>query len=944
MNAMDYRPSRIALAAGLAGVLLWAATLVEVRPAHAAATGKVQGKIVGTDTGEPIGFADVLLIPADTTLRKVGALTNADGTFLLEAAPGRYTIQIRALSYAVKRTEGIVIEAGGLTPFSTGLAPEAILQKEVVVEAKARSNTEASLLSARKRAAAVGDAISAEQVRKSPDKDAAEVLRRVTGLTVSDGKFVYVRGLGERYSSTEVDGVRIASPDQNRRVVPLDLIPAKLLESIVVQKTYTADRPGEFGGGDVQVRTRDFPGKRSFAFSLSQDFVEDLTFGGFQTYESTNADLFGYGAHARRIPDEVFQVAGARKLVLSGNPAMGFTKSTLAALEKSFDNVWTPTTTRALPNGGYAAAYGDELRLLGRPLGLVASANLTRGRDEQQENQKFYEADWTQRYSYDVDRSTETVALGAMGAIAYRFNPRHTVHLRGLYTHNADDEVMTYQGPDHNRTNPYTGADLVHRVTRFTYLERGITSLSLEGSDEFSSLLATHLNWRVDHSEAQRLQPDRRETTFDRLGSYDGYGNYVETWGLGAQGTREYGDLLDRGWGGALSAAVPYRLGGLGNGKAVLGFDLQDKKRRSYYRRFNFLADVNETIYGSPPPAEPLFGQDSVYVDEGTLDQDNYHATSRVTAGYVSLDVPFGRSLRGTFGVRAEHGVQDVVSYDLFDRSRITAQGGFDRVDWLPSGNLTWAMTGAINARFAASRTLSRPDLNELSPTPTLAYVAGYMVGGNPHLDRALIDNYDVRLEAFPGLSEVLAAGFFYKDLHHPIEQTIQEGTPPILTPRNSEAGHNLGVEMEARAAMGRLWQRLNRLALNTNAALISSQVHVRPSEANAAEHPLQGQASYVMNAGLGYSFFGGHGDANLMFSAAGKRLRVLGYKPMPDIYDQPAATIDATIAMALGGASRIKLSARNLLDPRIVSLQGDREITTYRRGRVFAIAYTYGS
>ena len=267
-------------------VLAAALALLAALPNAAGAqtrTGKVQGKIVSTDAGEPLGFADVLLIPADTTMRKVGGLTNADGTFLLEAAPGRYTIQIRALSYATKKVEGIVVEPGGLTPFTTALVPEAIQQEEIVVEAKARQNTEAALLSARKKAASVGDAISAEQVRKSPDKDAAEVLRRVTGLSVSDGKYVFVRGLGERYSSTEVDGVRLASPDQNRRVVPLDLIPARLLESIVVQKTYTADRPGEFGGGDVQVRTRDFPGKRTWSLSISQDVVEGLTFNRFRT-------------------------------------------------------------------------------------------------------------------------------------------------------------------------------------------------------------------------------------------------------------------------------------------------------------------------------------------------------------------------------------------------------------------------------------------------------------------------------------------------------------------------------------------------------------------------------------------------------------------------------------------------------------------------------------
>jgi hypothetical protein len=168
----------------------------------AAGTGRIAGKIVGTDTGEPLGFADILLIPADTTLKKVGGLTNADGSFMLQAATGRYTLQVRMLSYQTRKIEGIVIQDGQLLPFDTALKPEAIQQEEIVVEAKAIQNNEAALLSARKKSSSLSDAISAEVVRKSPDKDAAEVLRRVTGLNVSDGKFVYVRGLGERYSST----------------------------------------------------------------------------------------------------------------------------------------------------------------------------------------------------------------------------------------------------------------------------------------------------------------------------------------------------------------------------------------------------------------------------------------------------------------------------------------------------------------------------------------------------------------------------------------------------------------------------------------------------------------------------------------------------------------------------------------------------------------------
>src|SRR5262249_6703093 len=357
----------------------------------------------------------------DTTMRRVGGLTNADGTFLLEAAPGRYSLQIRALSYTRKRIDGIVVEAGRLLPFSTALTPEAIRQEEVVVEANLRRNTERSMLAARQKAVTVGDAVSAEQVRKSPDKDAAEVLRRVTGLTVSDGKYVYVRGLGERYSSTEVDGVRIASPEENKRVVPLDLVPSNLLDNIVVQKTYTADRPGEFGGGDVQVHTKDFPGKRIWSVAVLQGYAAGVTFEPRRTYASTGADVWGYGSGARSIPDAVYDVAGNSPLVLRGlDPTRGFPKSPLAEGGKSFENAWCRNSANAVPNGAYSGNYGDEFKLLGHPLGLIGSLTYGRSFEERDESQRLFASGTDTVYDYAVQRDKESVLVGGLAGISYR--------------------------------------------------------------------------------------------------------------------------------------------------------------------------------------------------------------------------------------------------------------------------------------------------------------------------------------------------------------------------------------------------------------------------------------------------------------------------------------------------------------------------------------------
>lgn len=930
-----------AVAAAMAAMVMM--LCVPVAAAFAAGTGKIQGRIVATDTGEPLGFADVLLMPADTTLRRVGGITNADGTFLLEAPPGVYTLQVRFLSYATKRFQGIEIEEGVLLPFSTGLDPEAIEQDEVVVEARRVENTEASMLAARRKAPSLGDAISAEQVRKSPDRDAAEVLKRVTGLSVSDGKYVFVRGLGERYSSTEVDGVRIASPEQNKRVVPLDLVPSNLLENIVVQKTYTADRPGEFGGGDVQVRTKDFPGQRTWSFSVSQGVEEDVTWTNRKTYGSFKQDLFGFGAGIRGLPAAVNGVPLP--------PRNSTNLPRLAELATAFSNVWSPTDGATEPNASYALTYGDEFKVLGRPLGLVQSWSYARAFDRTVESQRFFQGTSDTLYDYEATRWTESAQLGGLAALSYRLSPAHSLHLRGLYSNDAEDEVRIYRGADHNRDDAVTGTPIQLENTRFMYVQRSVLSGSLDGKHDFPALFGLHLDWKFGRSAARRQQPDRRELTYQRFYYFEGD---TAHWVLASTGRREFGDLTDDGWGTTVTGTVPYRLGALGNGKITFGYDRQTRERDNFYRRFNIVP--SRRVDGEAPPeslfADPNFdgANGTGYLEDVTYNQpqvglDNYRADQRVEAGFVSIDLPLGRRVRANMGVRVEAGYQNVESFALFDPGTVLQRGELDNTDWLPSGNVTWAMTDAINLRVAASQTVSRPDLNELSPSPFLDYIGGMLVSGNPNLNRALLDNYDVRIEAFPGFSEVLAAGLFYKNLREPIEQVIQGGTPPLLIPRNSASGRNIGVELEARLAMTRFWSGLEGFNFNANASFIDSEVELYPqlSQTGTRKHPLQGQADYLVNVGVGYVSPRGF-DANVLMNATGKRLRTLGLHPLPDIYSQPFTTLDATLGMRIWQRGRIKVTAKNLLDPRIQELQNGREVSGYEHGRSYSIAFSYGS
>lgn len=923
-------------------VLAFAAT------AEAAATGKVQGRIVAADNGEPVGFADVVLLPADSTLHPIGALSNADGTFLLVAPPGHYRLRIRALSYATREIPDVVVAENQLVPFSIALTPEAIQMKEVEVQGKAMQNSETAMLAARRKASAVGDAVSAEQVRRAPDKDAAEVLRRVTGLSVSDGKYVFVRGLGERYSSTEVDGVRIASPEMNKRVVPLDLLPANLLENIVVQKTYTADRPGEFGGGDVQVHTRDFPGHRTWSLTAGQGALDGTTGEVQRVYAGASTNFFGFGGSSREMPSEVKDTP-----VPALNPRNPSTYTTVANMARSFGSAWGARGARANPNASYSGTYGDQFKIFGRDFGVISSWSYARSTRDQRERQRFYEggADAI-KYDYDVDRSTTSVQLGGITGLSYRLSPRHSFHVRGLFTQSADDEVRVYEGTDYNSVEAVTGTFQVRRNTRFLYVERSVLSGSVEGKHEFSQLLGSSLDWKFTRSFARRLQPDRREYTYNRQ-FFIPDPESEPHWIFASNGSTEFGDVHDQGWGTTVGTSVPWEIRSLGKGRVAVGYDRQTKARDNFYRRFSLIPNASveresgpDTIFApggfdGTPGTGSIEDQTSNTVAVGL---DNYRGSQRVEAGYLSADLPFGPHLRGNAGVRVEHGFQDVQSFALFQSGKVLDEGKLDDTDWLPSGNLTASFGDRMSLRLAGSRTISRPDLNELSSSPILEYVGGMLVKGNPDLQRAIIENYDARFEVFPSLTEVLAAGVFYKSLHHPIEQLIRGGTPHILSPVNSDQGHDVGLELEARAGLGRITPRLKGLSVNSNYSWISSEVHITSTSKLGSEtHPLQGQANSLLNVALVWSKPKGHTEASVLVARTGRRLVALATLPLPDIYEEPSTTLDASVNFAPIRNARVKVAAKNLFDWHYRQVQDENDVVSYYGGRSFSIALSYG-
>ncbi len=941
-----FRPRHALLALTL---VMWILTLAGPAAAQAqSARGKLTGKVLAKETGEVLAFADVLLTPVDPAGKRTGTQTNADGTFTLEAEPGAYMLQVRSISYKTKQVTGVTVVAGKLDRLDVALDSDVLKQDEVVVEARALTSTEGAQLNARRKSASVGDAVSAEQVRRSPDRDVADVLKRVIGASVVDNKYVYVRGLGERYSSTSIDGVRVTSPEPGKRVVPLDLIPANLLDNVVVQKTYTADRPGEFGGGDVQVQTRAFPGQRVYGFSFSQGWSEGTTFGNrFLTYEGARGDAWGFGSGGRDLPGAVTAWAAHRKATLAGiEPASGFRGDSVETMGASFRNVWSPRRATPGPNGSAQLNFGDELKLLERALGVVGSVSWSRNRSFSNEVQNFYEntAEQELAASYDVRKSTESVLFGGTGGLSYRLAPAHVMHLRGTYSNSADDEVRQYNGYFKSQNQDYLN-------TRLRYVQRQIRSGSLAAEHDFPSLAKAKLTWRASLSSSERSEPDRREYTYGaRRDEDDQPAPDLAFFG----GGREFGRLDEDGKGLDLKVGLPLGSGRWASSKVELGGSVQDRDRLSTYRRFGFFTSSS---YGSATPPESIYapGQwgnpsSGPQLNEGTLPEDSYEASQRTWAGFVSGDVALTRRLRAIAGVRLEEGTQDVRTFDIFTgRTAIDgitgreARADLANTDLLPSLNLIWQASERANLRLAAARTLSRPDIRELNPGTTFDFIGGFRFRGNPDLERATIWNYDLRAELFPSVNEVLAVSLFYKDFTDPIEYAILPSDQPLLAPINSETGRNVGIEVETRVDLARATRRLAGLSLNLNASVISSEVELG-SGVGTRKHPLQGQSDYLVNLGLNYGARGGRWDGSLLVNRVGRRLINLGYPPIGDIYDEPSTSVDAAFNWRAFERWRVKLAGSNLFDASYVSRQNEKLWRFSKPGRTVSLAVAFGS
>jgi hypothetical protein len=913
------------------------------------ASGRIVGKVVDATSGAPISTAQVSV---DGT--PISTLSDLNGRFHLDGVPiGSQSVHARLLGYAPKIVTDVAVSSGETTPLDISLEATAIELEALAVTANLEAGATSRLLDEQRMSMAMVEAVGSQEISKSPDSDAAEVAGRVSGVTVTEGKYVFIRGLGERYSQTSLNGTPLPSPEPEKEVVPLDLFPSGFLESLTTQKTYTPDRPGDFSGGTVEIRNRQFPDRFTWRLSMGTSANSESQFqNGFLDYAGSNGDFLAIDRGARDVPDEVQEAGyGLRGDRLPRDPA------TLKQLGDAFARSlpqFAPTSGTAPVNLDLGGSVGDRLELGGKEIGFFAAGNYGEkwtNRDGEIERKWRAEAfnpdlaEETQRPNVDYvfTRGLREVTWGGVANVSALLSPEHQINLQGMYNRNGTDEARTYTGANQE--------DLAGELfsERLRFQSRSLMWGQLSGEHE-TELLGSHVEWRVAAARATRDEPALRETIYNRAFSADADDPFLLD-DVGESARYFYSDLTDDDLNGGLDLTLPLGTRADGDVSVKLGGAFRTRDRDFAARRFRWkyqtkriasldqiLADLDNVVGTNPGPNQVLL-QD--IVEPG----DVYAADDDRLAGYAMIDVPLMSSLRAVAGARVE-------AYDLSLSTRTAGEvTNRSQTDVLPSLSLTYALRDDMNLRAAASRTLDRPEFRELAPFQFSEASSLRQLVGNPGLEVAEITNLDAKWEWFPRPGEVLSFGAFYKQLHRPIEQVFIATASSAYSFQNADDGYVVGAELSVRRRLDFLGGFFDPFTLTGNLSLIDSEVTVVTQGAfipTNEKRRLEGQSPYVVNLNLVWQSSTGATEVGAFYNVFGPRIEAAGGSGVPDIEERPRNVLDVTFRQQVTDRLGVRLKAENLLDAPYRWEQSANGITRIQReyavGRSLSVGLSYGN
>jgi hypothetical protein len=898
------------------------------------AKGNIVGRIVDAETGEALSGAQVIVLGTDR-----GSLSGVDGRYTIVAVPaGAHSIRVVYLGHGEKTVEDVVVPDGGGVIQDIALASTAIVLEGITVSAAVERGTVTAALNEQRTSVGVVSATTSDQIARSPDSDAAQAVKRVSGVTVQDGKYVFVRGLGERYTTTSLNGARVPSPDPERKVVPLDLFPSNLLEAITTSKTFTPDQPGDFSGASVNLRTRSFPARRVVQFSMTGGYNTAATGREILTAPTSGGEWLANAARNRTFPSSLTGVEDFTRL----------NQSDINGLIRAMPGGWDPGSASGPPNVSGSLSFGGEDAVLGHRLGYIGALSYSRSQNVHLDELRSRAVPKDQSgtpvpYNPFMGTTAQSSVLwGGLLNLSTYLGRNTKVEFNNTYNRTADNSAHL----DWGTLEEFQHVDSVRR-TSMTYIERVVRSNQLRVERQIGD--AHKITASASSSGVSRTEPDRADLAYGYEFAPTGQRLPLAWLGFIPEAAKRTAGELEED---ALSGDLDYTLtvGSAGRPFAVrVGGAYRHVERDANSVSYNIRALGLSAADRAATPAQ-IF--DGPYTEGSsskvTLEPNNsggtYAATDEVTAGYALAEIPLGSRIRIIGGARVER-------WELDMNVEPVGRGEIDLLrsstDVLPSVAVNVKLSENQTLRLSGSQTLSRPEYRELAPISYRDMLGEREVFGDSSLVRTLVQNYDARWEWYPTYGEVVSVAFFAKHFDSPIEQIdVATSGASQLSFINAEAATNYGVELELRKGLGFLGAGLRPFGFFSNVTLMKSTINTGNSTLSALtndERPMVGQAPYVVNAGLSWATLTGGTSATLLYNIVGERIVSAAVAPLTvDTYEQPRHQLDLSLRFPMLGNLSGKFDVRNLLDAPYEELQGDVVRYRYYTGTSFSLGLSW--
>ena len=869
----------------------------------------IKGKVTDYKTGEPLIGASVI------TEGKQGAVTDQDGLFTITGLnSGSHTLTIRYVAYETLVLEGI--KAGSQEMVDIKLKPDEQEIGEVRVTGMLRRNTEAALIEEARTSQLIVSNISAQEIKRTQDSNASEVIRRVPGVSLIDEKFVMVRGLSQRYNNVWINGGAVPSSEADSRAFSFDIIPSSQIDNLIIVKSPSPEYPADFSGGFILINTKDIPSENSFSVSLGAGWNDRSAFSDFSYSKGSGTDFLAFDNGLRSLKGGINatlnEIDGDGTVDLEGN---------------GFNNDWRVRTKKPWGDLKIGAELARRWNLEGGgKAGLLFVANYSNEYRTYEDmiNNQFGSYDMTHDRSNYLRQSTDNqynnnVRLGALLNMAWLSAGGHTkLEWKNIFNQLATERYTCRTGISAQSDN--------EQSAEYFYRSRTTISSQLTGTH---TLNLDEIDWSASYSYSNRRIPDRRQYLINDAQTDDGTlqlsnGNDI---------TREYTKLDEHIMSASLSDEHLFSFGSFEPSLKVGAYG--EYRTREYTTR-NFIYNWNTSSNSLPDGFRQMditellsnsdyFGADGLYMLEDPQMRNNYSGHNTLAAGYLAATLPFGRfSIYA--GVRFEFNEMELIS-NTKDYEKSPKSLFYTDNDLFPSINTTFRINDKQQLRLSYGKSVNRPEFREVSSSVFYDFDLASNVQGNTNLEPCYIHNVDLRYEIYPSRGEVISIAAFYKHFDKPIEwtYTVSGGTDLVYSYENAKSADNYGIEIDIRKTLEFIG--LKDFSLSLNAALIHSRVRFDDDSRNE-DRAMQGQSPYLINGGLFYINEKLGINASLLYNRIGKRIIGVGRSEgttgsddnarIPDSYEMPRNVIDLNISKQLGKHWELRASIRDLLAEKI--------------------------